>query len=77
MPPRNKLVWSFNESRKRLQGSIADDPVIEWYPDGGGQLKLYYAIKKTITKYESFSLEPIKNYINLSLKEKLEKYYEK
>lgn len=76
MPKKEELIWNFNKTNKQLQGKINDDLVIQWFYEGGGQVKLLYAINKSLIKFNNFTLKKINNYTRLSLSEKLKLYYE-
>jgi hypothetical protein len=76
MPRADKVTWSFNSSGKHLRGVIGDEIVLQWFHEGGGQLKYYPGIKKANWISDTFTLEPIEKKLGSYLTvDKVKKYF--
>lgn len=75
MPRADKVTWSFNESGKHLRGMIGDELVLQWFHEGGGQIKYYPTLKKANWMSDEFVLEPLNKKPASHLNIKVEKYF--
>jgi len=75
MPRPDKVKWAFNESKKHLRGTINNELVLQWFHEGGGQLKYYPSIKKANWISNTFTLEPVPEKPESNLIIKAEQYF--